>query len=572
MALCWSEPVYAQARLRLTESALGPISVTTGSNGPAQSLEAYNVGNGALALTYSSNATWLSAASGAARACQTANLPVATCTPVNFTLSTATLAAGTYTGAVTIRDGAAIDAPQTVTVTVQVGGGVPASIFLYSPPNGGSDAVSFSTNSVLTTNRTTQSGGEWLDVAYEGQGSFRFVQPYRVSARHLPGMPEGTYNGTLQIAGSSFAADNRTVQVRFVVTSQPIAFAAPTRLSIKVAQNGQPVTAAIGVGNRGLGTLSVTGVTPTLSNGAGWLTGAPATTFLGANLTFTPGSLAPGTYRGSVAIAVNAINGPTLTVPIEMEVVASPTPAISFGGVLNNADYRVGDQIGVGAIAALFGEFLADAQAFNTQTTLPTTLGGVRVLVNGRAAPLYFVSPGQINFQVPLETTGGEATIQVERNSVVGNRVSATIVPAAGRILVWPGLRYGIIVNADGTLPLPAAITLGTYRSKPVRAGETLVIYSIGFGQTNPPVQTGVASPSNPLAQLSGVLVHFGPRSLFGTSVVQPASFAGLSPGFVGLYQINVQVPEGVTPLEDLDLSIEYNGQFSNTVRVATTQ
>jgi len=96
-------------------------------------------------------------------------------------------------------------------------------------------------------------------------------------------------------------------------------------------------------------------------------------------------------------------------------------------------------------------------------------------------------------------------------------------------------------------------------------------VYCVGFGQTNPPVQTGASSPSSPLAQLSGVLVHFGPRSLFGTDVVQPASFAGLSPGFVGLYQINVQVPEGVTALEDLDFSIQYNGTFTNNVKIATS-
>jgi uncharacterized protein (TIGR03437 family) len=289
-------------------------------------------------------------------------------------------------------------------------------------------------------------------------------------------------------------------------------------------------------------------------------------------MTLTPGTLAPGTYRGNVALAVNAINGPTLNVPVEMEVVDNPTPQISFNGVLNNADFRPGDDMGVGAIAALFGDFLADALTFNTQTTLPTTLGGVRVLVNGRAAPLYFVSPGQVNFQIPYETTGGAAAIQVERNGVVGNRVGVNILPFAGRILVWSqfGLPHGIIVNADGSLPIPAPVRIGTFPTRGARSGDTLVIYAIGLGQTNPAVQTGVAAPSSPLARLSNVIVHFGPRSLFGTSIPQPATFAGLSPGFVGLYQINVQVPEGVAPLSDLDLSIEYNGQFTNNVKINT--
>jgi uncharacterized protein (TIGR03437 family) len=567
-----AEPVFAQARLRLTESALGPISIATGANGPAQVIEAYNLGTGNLALTFASNAPWLTAAVGASRACTTAALPVATCIPITVTLNTATLAAGTHTGAITVRDANAIDAPQTITVTVQMGGGVPNTLFLYSPPNNGSDSQRFFTNTVLNTNATTQSGGAWLDLAYEGQGSFRFVQPYRVSARHLAGMPEGTYNGTLQLGGSAFAGDNKTVQVRFVVTSQPIAFVAPETIKLKLPQGSAPTTVNVGLGNRGRGALALTATTATMQTGTGWLAAAPSTTFLGGAVTLTPGTLTPGTYRGNVAFAVNAINGPAINVPVEMEIIANPTPTVSFNGVLNNADFKSGDSVGVGAIAALFGEFLADAVAFNTETTLPTTLGNVRVLVNGRAAPLYFVSPGQINFQMPFETLGGIAAVQVERNGVVGNRVGVNVVPNAGRILIWSqfGLNHAIAVNADGTLPVPPNVTIGTYVSKPAKPGDTLVIYAIGFGQTNPPVQTGAASPSSPLAQLSNVIVHFGPRSLFGTSIAQPASFAGLSPGFVGLYQINVQVPQGVTPLNDLDMSIEYNGQFTNNVKIAT--
>ncbi len=567
----WADTAYAQAKLRLTDTAVGPISIATGAAGPAQTVEAFNAGNGTLALSFSSNATWLSAAAGAVRPCQVAVLQ-RSCIPVNFTLSTVALTRGIYTGIVTVRDANAIDAPQTISVTVQIGGGIPDTIFLYTPPNGGTDSVTFSTNSVLTTNATTQSGGNWLTIAYEGQGSFRFVQPYRVSARSLPGMAEGTYNGTLQLGGSTFTGDNKTVQTRLVVTSQPIAFAGPDRIRVKVVQNATPGVVNIGVGNRGLGTLSLSSATTTETNGTGWLKAALSTSFTGAAVTLTPAALPLGTYRGTLAFATNAINAPALVVPVEMEVVAAATPAISYNGILNNATFLTGDSLGVGTIAALFGEFLTDNVYAAPGAPLPTTLGGVRVLVNGIAAPLYFASPGQINFQVPLETVGGDAVVQVERNGVVGNRVSANVVAQAGRILVWPGLRHGIIVNADGTLPLPVAIKLGTYVSKPVRAGDTLVIYAIGFGQTTPPVQTGAASPSSPLAQLSNVIVRFGVPGLFDSSIVQQAQFAGLSPGFVGLFQINVQVPEGVPTQDDYDLSIEYNNQPSNRVKIATRQ
>ncbi len=542
--------------------------MAAGANGAAQTIEAFNIGSGSLALSFSSNATWLGASAGAQRPCQVA-LQQSVCIPVVISLSTAALARGSYTGAITVRDPNAIDAPQTITVTVQVGGGVPDTVFLYTQPNGGSDSVRFSTNSVLTTNVTTATGGSWLTVAYEGQGSFRFVQPYRISGTHQPGMPEGTYNGTLQIGGSAFAGDNKNVPVRMVVTSQPIAFLGPEQVRVKYRQGSEPQVVNIGVGNRGRGTLTVGAVTPTLTNGSGWMTAAPASGFTGLSITLTPGSLAPGTYRGSVAVAVNAINGPTLTVPVEMEIVANPVPTISTGGVLNNANFAANDPLGVGTIAAVFGEFLADQLAAAPGAPLPTTLSGVRVLVNGRAAPLYFVSPGQINFQVPFETLGGDAIVQVERGGAVGNRVAVNIVPQAGRILVWPGLRHGIIVNADGSLPLPPGVQLGAFPTKAARAGDVLVIYAIGFGQTTPAVASGAASPSGPLAQLSNVIVRFGATTLFDTTIPVAAQFAGLSPGFVGLYQINVQVPRGVPASSEYDLSIEYNNQLSNQVKIA---
>ncbi|MEO7599744.1 MAG: hypothetical protein ABIV50_12475, partial [Opitutus sp.] len=187
LPIFWADAAYAQAKLRLTDSTVGPVSIATGANGATQTVEAYNLGTGSLALTFSSNATWLSAAAGASRPCQVAVSQPA-CIPINISLNTAPLAKGSYTGTITVRDPNAIDAPQTITVTVQPGGGVPDTVFLYTAPNGGSDSATFATNSVLTTSATTTTGGSWLTIAYEGQGSFKFVQPYRISGRHIAGM------------------------------------------------------------------------------------------------------------------------------------------------------------------------------------------------------------------------------------------------------------------------------------------------------------------------------------------------------------------------------------------------
>jgi len=402
LPMFWADAAYAQAKLRLTDTALGPISIVAGANGATQTIEAYNVGAGSLALTFASNATWLAASVGATRPCQVA-VQFSACLPINVALNTASFARGVYTGAITVRDPNAIDAPQTISVTVQIGGGIPDTIFLYTPPNGGSDTATFATNSVLTTNATTASGGNWLTIAYEGQGSFRFVQPYRITGRHIAGMPEGTYNGTIQLGGSAFPADNKSVQTRLVVTSQPIAFADPASIVTKVRQSSEPTVVNVGVGNRGSGTLTLASVASTMTNGTGWLSAALSTTFAGGAITLTPGALTPGTYRGRVSFTNNSINTPTLTIPVEMEVVASPTPTISFGGIVNNSTFPSGPSLGVGTIASLYGEFLGEGLSSTTGAPLATTLGGVRVLIMAQPLPSTLFHPGRSIFKCPLK-------------------------------------------------------------------------------------------------------------------------------------------------------------------------
>jgi uncharacterized protein (TIGR03437 family) len=188
------------------------------------------------------------------------------------------------------------------------------------------------------------------------------------------------------------------------------------------------------------------------------------------------------------------------------------------------------------------------------------------VLVNDVPAPLYFVSYGQINFQMPFGLSAGEAVIRVERAGTRGNGASVRVAERSPRVLIWPiAGNYGIAVNSDGTLPLPEGTTLGSFRGRPARAGDALVIYAIGLGPADPPVATGAASPAGPLAVVANTKVTFGARGPF-TSGVEPI-FAGLSPGFVGLYQINVVVPPdlGSGPV---DVTVDVDGTNSNSFRI----
>jgi uncharacterized protein (TIGR03437 family) len=226
-------------------------------------------------------------------------------------------------------------------------------------------------------------------------------------------------------------------------------------------------------------------------------------------------------------------------------------------GVVDNAIFGSGDAVAPGDIVDVFGEqfWFASNIAFSPGVPLATqiTASGSTssVLVNGRAAPLYFSTYGQIAFQVPLETAVGTAQVQVQRDGLSGNTVSVQVVARAPRILV--------ITKQDLSVPDSA---------HPARVGDYLTIWAIGLGPTNPAVGTNVPAPgSEPLARLTVTpAVEFG-STIFGTISATP-SFAGLSPGSVGLYQINVAIPAGVVS-GNVNVALSFPDSASNTVQIA---
>lgn len=565
--------VSASPKLRLANTVVGPVPVAIGANGAAQVIEAFNAGDGSLAPVLSASVPWIAPTVGAQRACATRT---GLCLPLQIGLQTASLAAGMYTGTVTVNDPNAVDAPQTITVTVLIGGGVPDRLTLYVPPNGSSDAVVI-TGSPVTPRATTQDGGRWLFVSQDGTGSFRFTYPYRIRATDLPGMAEGTYNGSIALTGSTFAPDNKTVAVTMRVTSQPIAQinipqTDKSNIQLRVAQNAPKQTVNIGVTNAGQSGLIVTGATSTTSSGgSNWLTVGPIAAGPSVPVTIDPTALAPGTYQGTISVASNAINGP-LSVPVALEVVAPSGPLAKFQGVVDNATFAAGDAVAAGDIVAIFGEqFSSGAPATGTELPLVTTLGGVRVLVNNQPAPLYYTSFGQVNFQIPYETPAGSAEVRVERDGQRGNAVSVEVAPRAPRLLRLNVGDYGIIVNQDGTFPIPAAAASGAGLSgHPAQPGDALTIYAIGLGRTSPAVATGAAAPPlEPLARVDPTAVVTFNGGFSGTPTMTTPFFAGLTPGFVGLYQINVVIPADVTTGDRVPIQISVDGVQSNVVQVA---
>ena len=187
-----------------------------------------------------------------------------------------------------------------------------------------------------------------------------------------------------------------------------------------------------------------------------------------------------------------------------------------------------------GTLISAFGSGLAAGTEQAQAIPLPTNLGGVTVTVDGVAAPLLFVSGGQINLQVPFAVSGPSATIVVNNNGTASNEVSVPLAASSPGIFSVDGTGFGpgTVVHADFSLVSEAA---------PAAAGETVIIFLTGLGALNPPIPDGAAGPVDPLSRTTDpdLQVSFGGE-------VGTVLFSGAAPGFVGLYQINVTIPNPV--------------------------
>jgi len=542
----------AAPKLRLTATTVGPVSITQGGNANQQTVEAYNAGDGTLSLQTTSSVSWLNATAGGSRQC---SLREGVCIPVNITFNTASLARGTYTGVVTVSAPNALDAPQNITVTVQIGGGVPDSVNLYVAPNNSTDEVRFTSNSNLSAGASTQSGGPWLSVALEGTGTFRFTFPFRIIGRHLEGMAEGIYNGTMNVVGSAVAAENKSVPVRLQVTSQPIARVSASEIVFRIASGASTQTFPLNVFNGGLGTLTVSGASATTASGGSWL--STETNGNAVTVKANPANVANGAYSGTVTITSNGVNN-SITVPVRMDIVAQGAPIAEYGRVVNSGNFD--DGLAPGSVAAIYGEqFSYQEPAQNSTLPLSDSLGGTRVLVNDRPAPILLSSYNQVNFQIPYDTPAGEAIIRVERDGTAGNPLAVAIAPRAPRIVQIGN--SGVVINADGS---------NAVFGRPSRPGELITIYAVGFGETTTPVSAGTAASAQPLAAISPMPKVVVGNAFMGAIVLDPV-FVGLTPSIVGLYQVNVVLPEDIF-VGDIPIAIEGDGYRSNSVLLPIRQ
>jgi uncharacterized protein (TIGR03437 family) len=231
------------------------------------------------------------------------------------------------------------------------------------------------------------------------------------------------------------------------------------------------------------------------------------------------------------------------------------TPVVAAGGVVDAATFTA--PVVPGSLVSIFGTNLASQTASAAAIPLPVSLGQVSVSFNGFPAPLLYVSAAQINAQLPWDVSATDPVTVVVTNAALSSAPQAVQVgPFSPGLFAFAG--HAIAINPDGSLAAPTGSIPGV-ASHPATPGDTLMLLASGLGSVNPAGITG----NNSLGALRNTTTT--PTVLLGGTSL-PVTFSGLSPQFVGVYQINVVMPSTASPANAAPLQIDAGG-FTNTVQ-----
>jgi uncharacterized protein (TIGR03437 family) len=225
-------------------------------------------------------------------------------------------------------------------------------------------------------------------------------------------------------------------------------------------------------------------------------------------------------------------------------------PDYISAGIVNASDFSPGP-FAPGSVLSLFGINLSfSTEAITTRDVmaakLPTQLAGIQVYVDNVPAPLLYASPTQINFLMLIEQIPGDVSVTVVRQGIRGPPVTITLSDAAPALFVTDG---GFAVAQDwnaGYAVLTAAA--------PAHAGDVVVLYATGLGRTNSLSASGAVAQS-----ASGILALASLRVLLNGTAIDPKQvlYAGVTPGFSGLYQINFILPASVDANPEIRVQVD---------------
>jgi uncharacterized protein (TIGR03437 family) len=237
---------------------------------------------------------------------------------------------------------------------------------------------------------------------------------------------------------------------------------------------------------------------------------------------------------------------------MRLETVYAPR-VLNSGGVVDSLS--IDRSVSIGDLITAFGaSFTVDSLSVAAERPLPDSLNGISLLVNGRAVPILAVTPWQINAQLPPGVPEGPATFQVRfEDASTSNTTTQQVAESAPQPLfitsdtyTYPDCQFAVFHAGTG---IPAD------QQHPATTGEAVEIYAIGLGPTDPVIPAGMPAPASPPAKAIGPITVY--VADYSRQVTATVLFAGLTPGLIGIYQINITVPQGMPGRRQLALRVK---------------
>ena len=367
-----------------------------------------------------------------------------------------------------------------------------------------------------------------------------------------------TVNGTGFVPNSQVEWNGSPLFTKFVSATQVTAsvaatqISAPAPVSIAVLNAVGAVSNAITYAAAGP-TLSALNPTTAVATGNDFKLCTTGTNFDAASQVQWNGTALTTTFVSATSLcatvtaALIAVSGTGVVTVVNPDgtlsgkigfVVTNPVPAVPQGGVVpiysNIAVIQPGSWVSVYGAGLANGDYIWNGG-------FPTTLGGTSVTVNGKSAYLWSVSPGQINMQAPDDTATG--LVKVVISGPFGPiTTTVTLAATAPSFSLWPGTHYAsaAILTPDGSgaygnggYDLMGPAQTDGLNTRPVKAGETMLLYGVGFGPTKPVVPAG--------AVFSGSAPSATPATVTIGGIKAQVLFCGITSA--GLYQLNIVVP-----------------------------
>jgi large repetitive protein len=535
--------------------------------------------------TQASSSNWLNLVSSSGTASSSAEGALT----LSLAPNDSQLTAGPYYAIVKIADSNSQNSPQYVTAVLDVESSTaapapylaPVGLFFTTPFGGSAPSaqqVQVNTSSTapvsFTAAASTFGNSNWLSVTpASGTASGQTSGSISVSVNPT-GLGAGIYSGEVTVSiGSLIQSVNVTFVVQPTGSSSAVSHFKPeaascsaSKLAITetgLANNfavpaGWPATLIVQLDDDCASPVTTGNVVASFSNGD------PPLNLAGDSLGNYSATWQPGGVNANMVVTLNATAANLQPATAELyggiAPNQTPPPTLAPGGTLNNLNPVVGAPLSPGTIAQVYGTGLASAVTSTGPAPLPTLFSNTFALVGATQAPLYSLSSGQINIQIPYEVTANQQVpIVLSVNNALTLPLMLNMVASAPGVLsaddgqTPPSVQDGAHIvaqhSSNGTL---------VSSTSPAAPGEYLVMYLVGMGPTNPAVKSGAETPTAPLSYVTEQ-----PTVTVG-SQTSTVLFAGLTPGFVGLYQIDFQVPTGASS-GDLVVTVTQNGVAANS-------